>query len=130
MNKQSSNIIKSKILLVEDEPIVQTVHSAMLVKLGCQVDVAKNGKEVLEKHITDYSLILMDVGLPDISGIEVTEKIRSNEKSVRTPIVFITGYSESAIDEECLAAGGDAIYRKPLLLTSMQEIINKYATNV
>lgn len=124
--EQIKNTIPS-ILLVEDERIVQMVHLAMLKKLGCQVDLAETGEEALAKFSNGYDLIFMDIGLPDIRGTKVTEEIRRSESGSKPiPIVVLTAYSEEEIEAECLAAGANAMYKKPITATILEEILKEY----
>jgi len=74
------------VLLIEDNPIAQTMEKELLLSLGVQVDIAATGQEAFEKFSSHaYPLVFMDIGLPDISGYEVTEKIRQNEKENNIP---------------------------------------------
>lgn len=116
------------ILLVEDEPIAQKVHRAMLEKFGCLVDLAATGEEALTKASNDPDLIFMDVGLPDISGINLTEVIRrrNDREQKHIPIIVLTAYSQPDIKQQCLAAGADAVFTKPVSLNSLKEILNKH----
>lgn len=114
------------VLLVEDEPIVQMVVTAMLKKFSCQVDLAMTGQEALAKASYHYDLILMDLGLPDMRGSEVTAKIRQIERDQHMPIIAVSGYSISEIEKECKDAGVDAIYNKPLSLDNLQQILKNY----
>src|SRR5690348_15265429 len=100
----ASQIKPIKILFVEDEPIVRMITCAMLVELGYMLDSAINGKEALTKFFNGYDLIFMDLGLPDISGIEVTAEIRRLESIQKhTPIVAYTAYTDEIVKSECLA---------------------------
>lgn len=112
------------VLLVEDEKIVQFTLTAMLKKFGCKVDLAATGKEALSKStINYYDIIFMDIGLPDMRGSEVTTAIRRKETCKRTPIIAVTGYPKTEIEDECITAGIDAIYNKPLSLEQIQKIL-------
>lgn len=119
--------IMPTILLVEDEAIIQTVHSNMLKKIGYQVDIASNAKEVISKERNQYPLIFMDIGLPDISGIELTKKLReTNNPQKNTPIVFLTAYSDLTLIKKCLSVGANEVYRKPITILILQDILKKY----
>lgn len=121
---------KPKILLVEDEPIIQKLHFLMLQKIGCEVDVASNGQEALTKTDNTYDLILMDVGLPDIAGIEVSKKIRENEslhsRVKETPIIALTAYCIDDIRDACYEAGINQVIAKPIQMIELQKIILIY----
>lgn len=116
-----------RILLVEDEPIVQRVHIAMLKKIGCSVCLAENGMQVFEKSLDGYDLIFMDMELPDLKGTEITIKIREYEKDRKqTPIVFLTAFTQQEIINECLESGANAVYHKPINIKKLNEIILQY----
>lgn len=75
---------KKKILLVEDQLIIQRVHSIFLRKMGYQVDIAINGKQTLELCVCNvYHLVILDAGLPDMKGVELGKKIRMLEKKIK-----------------------------------------------
>lgn len=109
---------KPRVLLVEDEPIVQKVHCLTLEKLGCTVDLAATGLKALAMYKNGYNLILLDCGLPDLSGIEVGKIIRQYEHEhdlVRVPIVMVTAYTNDAeLQQECNNAGIDELITKPI----------------
>jgi len=126
--EQKSVEKKLLVLLVEDEPIVQKVHISILKKLGCEVDLAVNADEALLKAQNDYDLIFMDVGLPgDKSGIDVTIEIRTKALGRKDiPIIVLTGYSDEAIKNKCLAAKANAVYTKPIGLEALSKILQEY----
>jgi two-component system aerobic respiration control sensor histidine kinase ArcB len=118
------------ILLIEDDLIVQRVHKTMLDKLGCNVDIAENGKTALEiaKNNLTYQIIFVDIGLPDMSGFEViTNLLRQNKPSNYDPaIIAITGYCGASEYEACVKAGATTVLKKPVVINTMREIIYKY----
>lgn len=120
-----------RILLVEDDRIIQKVHKKMLEQFGCQVELAENGLDALNKFKqASYDLVFMDVGLPKMSGIEVAAAIRKHEGNDKyTPIVALTGFSQEEDKANCLAAGMDAVATKPitpdLLKRFLQQWISK-----
>jgi CheY-like chemotaxis protein len=119
----------AKILLVEDEFVPRMVHLKMIKDLGYVADLAVTGQEALKLSVKNYDLILMDIGLPDISGVEVTQRIRTREKNGkhRTSIVAITAYATSDICIQCMEAGMDHVFYKPVILEQLQCIIDDYA---
>lgn len=117
------------ILLVEDDPIVQRVHLMMLKRAGCRVDVAETGSQVLHMAANkNYDAILMDVGLPGMSGIEVTSTLRNSHqaKDKHLPIIGITGYGHEADRHSCLAAGMDDVAVKPIGLDEMKDLLHRW----
>jgi two-component system, OmpR family, aerobic respiration control sensor histidine kinase ArcB len=118
-----------KILLVEDEPIVMMVHCTMLRNLGYIPDTAVTGKEALEKVINGYDLIFMDIGLPDMSGIEVTKEIRRHEDPItKTKIIALTGYKQEEIHLQCYEVGMDGVLLKPTDEIQFENILQKFKT--
>jgi two-component system aerobic respiration control sensor histidine kinase ArcB len=116
-----------KILLVEDDPLVQMTTKIMLNKLGCEIDTFSTGNEALEKakNSNDYILFLVDVGLPDISGVEVIKKIREN-KGAEATIIAVTGYTDDKTKQECLDAGVTEVLHKPILLDGFKDLLKRY----
>jgi two-component system, sensor histidine kinase and response regulator len=104
------------VLLVEDNPVNQLVATRMLQLEGCDVDLAANGAEALERALARaYDLVLMDCHMPVMDGFEATRRLHNQlEASTRPPIVALTA---SVLDEDrelCRQAGMDAALAKPL----------------
>lgn len=115
-----------KILLVEDDAIIQKIHTAMLKKLGCEVDLAENGYQALQMATHNYDLIFMDVGLPDLDGIEVAKQITHQinvEHAIHTPIIGLTGYGDDENKNKCLAVGMDDVAVKPVKFEEIQRLL-------
>jgi CheY-like chemotaxis protein len=113
-----------KILLVEDERIAMIVHSKMLEKLGYIPDSAEDGQAALALAANGYDVILMDIGLPDMTGIEATAAIRQREDgSHKAHIVGVTAYVLEEVEEKCLAAGMDKVIAKPMSAEKLVEIL-------
>jgi len=105
----------SRILLVEDDPINQEVALALLEDTGLKVDVADNGRQAVAKATqTDYALILMDMQMPEMGGIEATQAIRQLPARQWTPIVAMTANAFDEDRERCIAAGMSDFIPKPV----------------
>ena len=106
------------ILLVEDNPVNQKVAAAMLNKRGHRVVIASNGREALEvQNKANFDLILMDIQMPEMDGLQATEAIRDKEKDSggrRIPIVAMTAHAVAGFQEMCFAAGMDGYISKPI----------------
>ena len=115
------------LLVVEDHEIQQKVVKMILVSLGYAVDIAENGKKALAMFKkNEYDLIFMDIGLPDMSGAEVTKEIRAIEnKESHIPIVALTANYDESNHLTCLEAGMDDFILKPLQKEAGQKMINK-----
>jgi CheY-like chemotaxis protein len=106
-----------RILLVEDNLVNQRVASGLLGRRGHQVTVAQNGAEALEKLADDtFDMILMDLQMPVMGGLEATIAIRERERQTgtRVRIVAMTAHAMASDRERCLAAGMDGYLSKPI----------------
>ncbi len=114
---ESTEISKKplRILLVDDVPINQKVALQILATYGYRADTAVNGKEAV-KAVQDkvYDLVLMDVQMPEIDGLEATRQIRSNSNIMQPRIIAMTAHAMQGDREECLAAGMDDYIQKPI----------------
>jgi CheY-like chemotaxis protein/nitrogen-specific signal transduction histidine kinase len=117
------------VLLVEDNFLNQKVVIATLLKAGHKVDLAENGKIGIEMfQSNDYDLILMDIQMPVMDGIEATINIRLIEKEDNRPAIKIIAVTAFAMDkdkEQCLNAGMDLFLPKPFKPNELLDIINK-----
>ena len=119
----------SHVLVVEDNTIAVIVAKNVLSALGCRTDVAPDGKTALEKiEKNHYDLILMDMGLPDGDGCEVTRRIRLKQwqKNPSVPIIGLTAHVESEKKQRCLANGMNAVFNKPLTPEKAAEILDAF----
>lgn len=115
------------ILLVEDEPLIQRFTKSILLEFGCNVHIAKDGTEALNKTNSAFDLIFMDIGLPDMNGIEVTQKIRQpNNINHQTPIVALTAHVSDEDKSRCLNAGVNDFLTKPASYSTFRQLLTKY----
>ena len=116
-----------KILLAEDSPVNQSLMRSMLKRIGREADLASNGMEVLAMlRKSNYDLILMDVNMPEMDGLEATRKIRAGWPVERRPkIVALTGAINPADIEACHAAGMDDFLAKPIQSPALQAMIER-----
>jgi CheY-like chemotaxis protein len=117
-----------KILLVEDEHIARKVHFMMLQALGHTPDVAETGRQALKMcQLQRYDLIFMDIGLPDIDGLELTRHIHQLDATGhRTPVVALTAFSATDVQDKCLSAGIDNIMTKPVNPSALRSMVSAY----
>jgi PAS domain S-box-containing protein len=116
------------ILLVEDNDINQRLAHRLLEKRGHRVTVAANGCEAIEAYLREpFDVILMDVQMPGMDGIEATRHIRQREESAggHVPIVALTARVMKDDRAKCLAAGMDAYVAKPIDVDELMEAIRE-----
>lgn len=117
-----------RILLAEDIPLNQKVALKMLSTCGYKADVAHNGKEVIAAlHKHPYDLVLMDVQMPEMDGLEATQKIRTNPVIKQPYIVAMTAHSMRGDREECLANGMDGYLSKPIRKRELASVLQQYS---
>ena len=107
-----------RVLLAEDTPVNQTLATLLLTRMGHEVTVANNGREAFEVFAGgEFDLVLMDIQMPEMSGIEATEAIRGleRERALKpTPILAVTAHALKGDRERYLASGMDGYVSKPL----------------
>jgi two-component system, sensor histidine kinase and response regulator len=121
------------ILLAEDNAVNQRVFRRILEKAGHTVTLAENGKAALsrfEEHLFD--LILMDVQMPEMDGLEATALLRKKEKGSgrHTPIIAMTAHAMPGDQQRCLEAGMDGYFTKPLAASALLDLVKKYGVKV
>lgn len=113
-----------QVLLVEDTPINQTLQSILLSRLGYEVTLAENGVEAVEAFgHAHFDLIMMDIQMPEMGGIEATQLIREMEKVrylKRTPIIAVTANALKGDRERYFEAGMDGYVSKPLSMDTLK----------
>ncbi len=116
---------RGRILVVEDNPVNQRVATAMLEKLGCDVDLAANGREAIEMvEAVPYDLVFMDCQMPVMDGLEATAEIRRREKpGSRIPIIALTASAMKDDHDRCIAAGMDGYMSKPLKSADLRDAL-------
>lgn len=116
------------ILLVEDNVLNQKLICLNLVKFGYSIDIANNGKEALDMVKKNrYDLIIMDLMMPVMDGLEATTEIRKYESdlSYSTPIIGLTANTFDSDREKCLQHGMDEYMAKPFELDLFRYLIKK-----
>lgn len=120
----------NSILVVEDNHVNQRVVSAVLRKNGFQVTVANNGQEALDLLAArTFELVLMDVQMPILDGIETTRRIRADQRWHQLPIVAMTAHAMNGDRERCLQAGMNGYVAKPVQPAHLISVINQHIAN-
>lgn len=123
--KIKPSITAAKLLVVEDDSINQRIVQLTLENMGYEIDIANNGNQALKMFLlNNYAVVLMDYGLPDMTGVDVAHKIRQFEKNKlkQTPIIALTAHGDFA-KAECLAAGMNDFIAKPFELARFKQLL-------
>jgi len=119
-----------EVLLAEDNVTNQKIMTLLLDKLGLKADIAGNGLEVLEKMAAKkYALVLMDVQMPDLDGLEATKRIRDPHGLIlhhQVPIIAVTAHAIDGYSEVCSRAGMDDYIAKPITLQKLREVLERW----
>ena len=118
-----------RVLLVEDTPINQTLQSILLTRMGHEVILASNGVEGVETFsMGQFDLVLMDIQMPEMGGIEAAQQIRMIERDqnlTRTPIIAVSANALIGDRERYFEAGMDGYVSKPLSMDSLKVEIDR-----
>ncbi|MDE3137984.1 MAG: response regulator, partial [Acidobacteriota bacterium] len=118
-----------KVLLAEDNAVNRRLAARLLEKRGCAVLPATNGAEAFALWSREsVDLILMDVQMPVVDGLEATRRIREKEKEdgAHVPIIVLTAHAMKGDRERCLEAGADDYLAKPIVPAMLAKVIDRY----
>lgn len=118
-----------RILLAEDNVVNQKLATVLLTKEGHDIVVVSDGKQAVAALAEQsYDLVLMDIQMPDMDGLEATAKIRHSEKGTgrHTPIVAMTAHAMNGDKQQCLAAGMDDYLTKPISIADLRATLAKF----
>ncbi|MBD2168288.1 response regulator [Calothrix membranacea FACHB-236] len=127
LSSEMSEHFPLRILLAEDHAVNQKLALLMLKQLGYRADVVSNGKEVLEiiQHLS-YDVILMDVQMPEMDGLEATKLIcQKYPVDLRPRIIAVTARALQGDREECLTAGMDDYITKPIRIDILAQALSR-----
>jgi PAS domain S-box-containing protein len=115
-----------KILITDDNEINRLLASTILLNFGAHITEASNGEEAIERLKTEnYDLILMDVQMPVMDGLEATQLIRKNTKD-RIPIIALTAFALKGDNQKCFDAGMDDYLSKPFEEIQLLEVVSRW----
>ena len=118
---------KLELLLAEDNPANVTLIRDLLEYRGFRVSVASNGIEALElAALIRPALILMDVQMPQLDGLEATRRLKQNPQLRDTPVIILTALAMEGDRERCLASGADDYLGKPIRMAELFERIDHW----
>lgn len=113
-----------RVLLAEDNPVNQVLATRILEKLGHKVQVVNNGRAAFERAVAeDFDLVVMDVQMPEMDGLEATVAIREAEANSNrhVPILAMTAHAMKGDRERCLSAGMDGYVTKPIRVEALKQ---------
>ncbi len=127
----STNKKPSKILVVDDNLLNRKLACAVLSSAKIDYDTAENGKIAFEKYLTgEFNLILMDIQMPIMNGIESTKNIRNHESNAgiiaSIPIIAVTTFTKSSDKKNCFAAGMNEVLGKPYKTEDLLKSISRF----
>ena len=130
MNAKSENKL-NKVLVVDDNLLNRKLACAILKSCDLEFDIAENGKLAFDTFISgDYSLVLMDIQMPILNGIESTKLIRKHESEnnieVLVPIIAVTTFSLHSDMTNCFEAGMNDLLAKPYKTKDLVKVMSKY----
>ncbi|MFO0745145.1 MAG: ATP-binding protein [Myxococcota bacterium] len=122
----------ARVLVVDDNPVNVAVAVGLLERMGCVVDAAGSGREALERAaVGGYALILMDLYMADMDGLETTRRLRAEGSASRaTPIVGLTASVVASELAACREAGMDDVLEKPVTPARLAAALARYARGV
>jgi two-component system cell cycle response regulator DivK len=116
--------VKGRILLVEDDALSLKLMRDVLVANGYETDEATTGDAALEKVSRFHpDLIVMDIGLPGMDGVEATRQLKSGRSTSQLPVVAVTAYAMPGDEERMRGAGCDAYLTKPLQFSEFLRVV-------
>lgn len=123
----NTDLGRKQILLVEDNPINQKIAEKMLLRLDYHVTIVSNGREavdVMDNKGSEFSLILMDVQMPELNGLDATKELRS--KGFKLPVIAMTANALKGDREICIEAGMNDYIGKPVRFETLESIVSKW----
>lgn len=120
-------LMPQKILYIEDNPLNMRLVRKLLTSFGYEMIEAMDGLRGLEMVATERpALVLVDINLPDMDGLEVTSRIKANPQLAHIPIVALTANAMHGDRERCLSAGCDGYIAKPVAKLELKNVLARY----
>ncbi|NMM49141.1 response regulator [Marinigracilibium pacificum] len=120
-----------KVLIAEDSSVIQNLTKKILIIQNYQISSAKNGEEVIKAlNDTDFDVILMDINMPKMDGMECAKQIRAmdNPEKSSTPIIAITGNAKNYSMDDFTAVGINEYIPKPINFDDLVKAVKKYTS--
>lgn len=117
-----------KILIVEDNADLRDLLTTVIRRLGHEVAIASTGEEAVERaSAMKPDLILMDIGLPKLSGVEATIQIKADPATKDIPVVVLSALPLSSHGRRTIEAGAVEVLQKPIRVTDLEQVLIKYS---
>ncbi len=119
-----------KILIVEDNELNMKLFNDLLEAHGIETIQTRNGKNVLElARENKPDLILMDIQLPEVSGLDVTKWLKDDEELKKIPVIAVTAFAMKGDEQKIREGGCEDYISKPISVTNFMDVINKYISD-
>lgn len=128
--RRTAGFVQPRVLVVEDHAVNRMLATRLLAKLGCEVELAENGRIACERTSQrHYDLIFMDCQMPEMDGYEATRAIRERELAEHrhTPIIALTANAMSQDRDRCLEAGMDDYITKPYTAADFERTLQRWS---
>jgi len=125
----TADLASLRVLVVDDNRVNQLLATSLLHKAGASTEVAENGLMAigrLERGPTDFDVVLMDVQMPELDGLETTRELRRRQQFEKLPIVALTAHALEEERSRCLAAGMNGYLSKPIEVTTFYATLRQY----
>lgn len=117
--RDPKTISRQRVLVVEDNEAIRSLLAVLLQRRGYDVVQVAHGEAALAAAADDFDVVLLDVGLPGMNGLEVCRRLRSQSATADIPIILLTGRAEPGDIRDGLAAGADDFLTKPFEETEL-----------
>ncbi len=119
--------MKGKILIIEDNELNLKLFNDLFEAHKCETVETRDGRKALELALKEKpDLILMDIQLPEISGLEVIRNLKSHKEVGHIPIIAVTAFAMKDDEEKILASGCEAYVAKPISIEPFMKVVEKY----
>jgi two-component system, chemotaxis family, chemotaxis protein CheY len=123
---KARDVAAMNIVVIDDSPVMIDVVSMVLDEMGHTVTTFLSGSEAMVKiPELDLDLVISDMHMPELSGLELTQKLRESERHAATPVLLLTGDATSEFEDRCRKAGVTAWLKKPFKPTDLERQVRR-----